>query len=180
MKSSVCVILLFLGLSVLFPACKPTVTNPKNSATTSRATSAPDSPAALADEGFKAQINLVEPPQKLRAGETAVVKVKLKNDSPVIWWARGAQVNTRPDNKFYIAAGDRWLKPDGSLLTNMDGRYGISKDLKPGEEAEVPLKIVAPKDPGEYTLEIDLLQEGVSWFHEKGSPTAKTKVSVVK
>ena len=170
--------LLVLGL--LLCACKPTVTNPTTSGSTARSTSPSQDPAPLANEGFKAQINLVAPPPKLRAGESAVLRVKLKNDSPVIWWARGAQVNMRSDNKFYIAAGDRWLKADGSLVTDMDGRYGIGKDLQPGEEIEVPLKIVAPKDPGEYTLEVDLLQEGVAWFHDKGSPTAKAKVTVVK
>ena len=89
-------------------------------------------------------------------------------------------MNTRPDNKFYIAAGNRWLKADGSLLTDMDGRYGIGKDLSPGQETEVPLLITAPKDPGEYTLEVDLVQEQVAWFSDKGSPTAKTKIMVVK
>src|ERR1041384_4113251 len=111
--------LLVLGL--LLCACKPTVTNPTTSGSTARSTSPSQDPAPLANEGFKAQINLVEPPPKLRAGESAVLRVKLKNDSPVIWWARGAQVNMRSDNKFYIAAGDRWLKADGSLVTDMDG-----------------------------------------------------------
>jgi hypothetical protein len=97
-----------------------------------------------------------------------------------MWWARGAPVNPRSDNKFYLAAGNRWLKADGTLQTNMDGRYGLGKDLKTGEETEVPLVITAPKDPGEYTLEVDLLQEQVSWFSDKGSPTAKVKITVVK
>jgi hypothetical protein len=141
---------------------------------------APDVPSALPNNGFKAQIAFVEPPAKLRAGQKETVHVKIKNMSDVTWWARGAQVNTRPDNKFYIAAGNRWLKADGSLLTNMDGRYGLGKDLKPGEETEVPLVVTAPKDPGDYTLEIDLVQEQVAWFSEKGSPTAKAKVTVVK
>jgi len=97
-----------------------------------------------------------------------------------MWWARGGPINTRPDNKFYLAAGNRWLKSDGSLLTNMDGRYGIGKDLKPGEETEVPLTVTAPKGPGDYILEVDLVQEQVSWFSEKGSPTAKTRITVVR
>jgi hypothetical protein len=139
-----------------------------------------ESPAALPEEAFKAYITLVDPPVKLRTSEPIVMQVKFRNDSSVYWWSRGGPTNTRPDNKFYIAAGNRWLKSDGSLLTNMDGRYGISKDLKPGEEGEVPLKITAPKNPGEYILEVDLVQEGVAWFSDKGSPTARTKVTVVK
>jgi hypothetical protein len=139
-----------------------------------------DVPAALPDKAFKAEITLVDPPAKLRAGQKETIRIKIKNASDSMWWARGGRVNTRNDNKFYIAVGDRWLKSDGSLLTNMDGRYGIPKDLAAGEETEVPLSITAPKEPGDYTLEIDLVQEQVAWFSEKGSPTAKTKISVVK
>ena len=137
-------------------------------------------PAALPGNGFKAELVLVEPPQKLRTGQKETVRVKIKNASDVVWWARGAPTNTRPDNKFYIAAGNRWLKSDGTLLTNMDGRYGLGKDLRPGEETEVGLSITAPKDPGDYILEVDLVQEQVAWFSDKGSPTAKAKVTVMK
>jgi hypothetical protein len=121
-----------------------------------------ESPSALAANAFKAQIFLVDPPTKLRTGEKVSLMVKIKNASDVMWWARGGPANTRADNKFYIAAGNRWLKPDGSLVTNMDGRYALPKDLKPGEEADVPLRITAPKDPGDYILEVDLVQEQVA------------------
>lgn len=135
---------------------------------------------ALPDNGFKAQITLPDPPAKLRAGQQERVQVKIKNASEVFWWARGGEQNDRADNKFYLAAGDRWLKADGTVVTDMDGRYGIGKDLKPGEETEVPLLVSAPKEPGEYILEVDLVQEQVSWFSEKGSPTARAKVTVVR
>lgn len=134
----------------------------------------------LPDAAFKVQITLPGAPAKLRAGQKETVQVHIKNASDVFWWSRGGELNDRTDNKFYIAAGNRWLKADGSLVTDMDGRYGISKDLKPGEETEIPLTVTAPKAPGEYMLEVDLVQEGVSWFSEKGSPTARTKITVVK
>jgi hypothetical protein len=148
--------------------------------TTPSRSQTPAEPAALPNNGYKAELNLVGPPAKMRSGQKETVRVKIKNASEVMWWAQGAPLNRRSDNKFYIAAGNRWLKSDGSLLTNMDGRYGINKDLKPGEETEVPLLVTAPNDPGEYTLEVDLVQEGVAWFSEKGSATAKVKVTVVK
>jgi len=144
------------------------------------AKTAPDTPTALPNTAFKAELSLVDPPKQLHAGQKVTVRVKIKNASNDTWWERGAPVNTRSDNKFYIAAGDRWLKADGSLLTEMDGRIGIGKDLRPGEETEVSLLIMAPKDPGDYTLDMDLVQEQVTWFHDKGSPTAKAKVTVVK
>src|SRR5215831_6938887 len=136
-----------------------------------------DAPGPLADKGFKARITLIDLPAKLRVGQKETVQVKIKNESDLMWWSRGGRINTRPDNKFYMAVGDRWLKSDGSLLTNMDGRYGVPKDLGPGDETQVPLQITAPNDPGEYTLEVDMLQEQVAWFSEKGSPTARAKIT---
>lgn len=134
----------------------------------------------LPTQAFRAELSLPDAPARLRAGERHTLRVVVKNASGVQWWARGGAVNNRSDNAFYLAAGNRWLGPDGKLVTNMDGRYGLDKDLRPGEQTEVPLAITAPKEPGEYTLEVDLVQEQVSWFSDKGSPTAKTKVTVTK
>lgn len=171
-------LIVVLGAALGVAACSGS--GPSTTANPEKRDALPTTPSALPDEACKAEITLISPPTKLRAGEKIVVQVKIKNASGVQWWARGAPSNNRPDNKFYIAAGNRWLKADGSKLTDMDGRYGVSKDLKPGEEEEVPLSITAPKDPGEYILEVDVVQEGVTWFSDKGSPTAKTKVAVVR
>lgn len=136
-------------------------------------------PGPLPDNGFKALITLQDPPAKLRTGQKQTIQMKVKNASDVIWYARGAEVNNAPSNKFYLAVADRWLKAEGEkLVTDMDGRHGLPRDLKPGEETEVPLLITAPKDPGDYILELDLVQEQVAWFHDKGSATARVKIKV--
>jgi hypothetical protein len=144
------------------------------------APAAAKTPGPLPDNGFKAQLSLPGAPAKLRVGERATLQVVARNASDAFWYARGGENNTRNDNWFYIAAGNRWLKPDGALVTDMDGRYGLQKDLKPGEETDVPLTVTAPKEPGEYILEVDLVQEQVAWFSDKGSPTARVKVTVVR
>jgi hypothetical protein len=137
-------------------------------------------PGPLPARGFRAQIVLIDPPAKLRVGQRETINVRVKNASDVFWWARGGETNDRNDNKFYIAVGDRWLDESGKLLSEMDGRLGISKDLRSGEELELPLQITAPDKPGEYILEVDMVQEQVSWFGDKGSPTARSKISVVR
>ena len=137
-------------------------------------------PGPLPDRGFLAQIGLIEPPSKLRTGQKEFIKVRIKNASNVTWYVRGGEVNDRLDNKYFIAAGNSWLDKQGAVLTSMDGRIGLSKNLKPGEETEETLQITAPSEPGDYILEVDLVQEQVSWFHDKGSPTARTNVTVVR
>lgn len=137
--------------------------------------------APLSEAAFKAQITVPNPPARLRAGQKETINVRVKNVSGEQWYSRGGEVNSNPDNRYYIAAGNRWLQSDGqTLVTNMDGRYGLQRDLRPGEEEEIPLQITAPKEPGDYVLEVDLIQEQVAWFSDKGSPTAKVNVKVVK
>ena len=129
-------------LAVLLAGCnhEQTTTQPGKVAVNTREAH------ALADSAFKAQITLIEPPAKLRVGQKEIVRLNVKNASTQQWYSHGGEVNSNPDNRFYLAAADRWMKADGtSLVTDMDGRRGLQKDLKPGQDEEVPLQITAPK-----------------------------------
>lgn len=137
-------------------------------------------PGPLPPSGFKAQVTLQDPPAKLRTGQQENLKVRVKNTSDVVWWQRGGEINDRNDNRFYIAAACRWLDKDGKHTAEIEGHNGIPRDLKPGEEADMTIHISAPKVPGDYLLEVDMVQEGVAWFSDKGSVTVKTKVTVVR
>ncbi|HEV2827145.1 MAG TPA: hypothetical protein VGW76_06035 [Pyrinomonadaceae bacterium] len=178
MKIKKCLLALTIIGALLAGGCSKQTTTPSSPA---GAADRSHTPSALPDDGFKATISLVDPPAKLRAGEKTTIQVKVKNASGILWYARGAKANPSSDTRFILAAGDRWLNAaDEKLVTDMDGRHGLNKDLRPGEETEIPLTITAPKEPGDYILEIDLVQEQVAWFHDKGSPTARTKVTVVR
>ena len=133
----------------------------------------------LPDSGFKAEIIVLHAPERLRPGQVSVINIKVKNNSDVFWWQRGGETTDRTDNKFYIAAGNKWVHKNGMMTSETEGHNGIPKDLKRGEEIEMSLKITAPGKPGEWIMELDMVQEGVAWFHEKGSPTTRVKVQVV-
>jgi hypothetical protein len=155
-------------------------TNPASPGQSATAPVVSKTPGPLPERGFKAQVTGPDSPLKLQVGQKENIKVKVKNMSEVIWWQRGGETNDRSDNKFYIAVGNRWLDKDGMRTTDMEGHNGIPKDLKPGDETEMSLLITAPKEPGEYTIGLDMVQESVAWFGDKGSPTTKVKVTVVK
>ena len=98
----------------------------------------------------------------------------MKNVSLTVWPSRG-----QPDGSLLINVADAWFRNDGkSLVTNTDGRAGLLLDLWPGKAADIRLQITAPAQPGEYILEIDLVQEGVAWFKDKGSQTWRGRVKV--
>ncbi len=57
-------------------------------------------------------------------------------------------------------------------------RTPLRTALGPGEQTRVSLAVAAPSRPGGYVLEVDLVQEGVAWFSDHGSPVARAAVRV--
>lgn len=133
--------------------------------------------AALPDSGYRAGISVASAPQTIRAGQKETINVRIKNTSDQTW---NAGKPATADGKFLLNVGNHWLDAAGKVISENDARTTLPKDVKPGEEIEVPLRVTAPAAAGEYTLEIDMVQELVAWFGRKGSTTYKTKVRVEK
>jgi hypothetical protein len=130
--------------------------------------------APLDDEAFQAVIAAPAAPRLLRAGQKETIQVTVKNASDYLWPARG-----EPGGKFFVNAGDIWFDAGtDELVNNLDGRTTIPHDLYPGEEVQLALRVTAPAKAGEYVLEIDLVQEGVGWFKDKGSTPLRISVRV--
>lgn len=181
MKVSLVLLIAIITWATTLVGCKPKATNTADANTASTNSPVVSTAAGpLPDNGFKAAVTPTDPPERMRAGQVEVITIKVKNTSDVIWFQRGGESNDSADNKFYIAAGNRWLDKEGNLTAETEGHNGIPKTLKPGEETEMALQITAPKTPGDWILNLDMVQEGVAWFGEKGSPTTKIKVTVVK
>jgi hypothetical protein len=126
----------------------------------------------LPAEGFRAELSVAARPSSLRAKKQAVILVRIKNVSAVTWLAR-----ERGGSPHQVSLGNHWLDPSGTTLINDDGRRALLRDLKPGETTELRLTVNVP-GPGNYILELDMLQEGVSWFGLAGSPTVRIPVEV--
>lgn len=129
----------------------------------------------LPDGGFKATISVTNPPAKMQPGQRETLLVKVKNISNVSWPAHGRV----SDGYYQVNVGDRWYDSKDRVLDKHSYvRSGLPGDLPPGQEVEVQLGITAPDAPGDYTLKIDLVQEMVAWFADKGgsAPTFKVKV----
>lgn len=127
----------------------------------------------LPDEGMLCEPNVTDPPQRLRMGQQVTIQVSVKNMSRSTWLA-----SERSGGDFRVAVGNHWLDQNGVSVVNDDGRGSIPRDVQPGETISVPLIINAPRRPGEYLLEVDMVQEGASWFSLKGSRTWRGRVAV--
>jgi hypothetical protein len=130
--------------------------------------------ARLPETAFTAGLRWhAPPPDTLRSGEKRTVRVAVKNASSNLWPALGLG-----DNSFRLLLGNHWLDANSRIVINDDARNSLPYDVEPGAEVEVPLEVTAPDVPGQYVLEIDLLQERATWFAAKGSPTLKATVTV--
>ena len=123
--------------------------------------------------GFNAQLTLSNELKALKAGERTPVYVRIKNTSDTTWNALG-----QPDQRFAIKLGNHWLNKQGVMVVQDDARASLLFDLTPGQEVELPLTVTAPREPGRYTLEIDMVQELVAWFGSAGSKTLRLEVVV--
>lgn len=155
--------------AIAFAACTPSEDRTPSNGTAPPVVSASPLPASA----YKAAITMVNPvPQTLHVGEAASLNVKVKNMGNIAWPA------LTPDGKYRVTLGNHWLDKNGKEVILDDGRADLPRDLKPGEEAELLLKVTAPKAAGAYILELDMVHEGITWFTAHGSQIVKTNVTV--
>lgn len=98
-------------------------------------------------------------------------RIKVKNTGDLIW-------NKNGDNPIFL--GYHWIDFNTKEMVVFDGRRSIiSNDgIEVGQEVEFELMIVAPSEPGDYVLQLDLVHEGVTWFSYQGVPPLEQFVSV--
>jgi hypothetical protein len=119
---------------------------------------------------YREEIVALNPPTTLRAGEKAEIHFKVRNLGDAPWPAVGTK-----DFRYQVNMGNRWIT-GGTKLE--DNRAVLSGDLAPGAETQITLTVNAPRTPGDYTLEIDMVHEGVTWFSEKGGRPLRISVRV--
>jgi SAM-dependent methyltransferase len=127
-------------------------------------------PTPMIDGAYRAALALLEPmPPIVGANERLQVVVRATNASPVAWdqSASGS-----------IRIGNHWLTPAGTMLIQDDGRANVPALVNPEQAFLTTVTVTAPPDPGEYLCDFDLVQEGISWFHDKGSPPLRVSVTV--
>jgi hypothetical protein len=130
--------------------------------------------SALRDTAFSAAIMLVDTIDQFRAGCQQTLDVLVKNTSSSAW----PSLARSDGRRFRVQLGNHWLDESGKTLVLDDGRSALPFDLRPGQEVQMRLPVNPPRNTGDYILEIDMVQEFVAWFTQKGSKTLKMKVRV--
>jgi 2-polyprenyl-3-methyl-5-hydroxy-6-metoxy-1,4-benzoquinol methylase/glycosyltransferase involved in cell wall biosynthesis len=125
------------------------------------ATSVPDSrqPGMLRAE-FTLRGSLgrqVEPGTKLE------VPVTIRNAADTLWLS-GQTVRAG-----LVMPGVRIIDERGQIISELHGHPLLPRAVPPGRTVDLRIQLVAPTEPGTYTVKIDLVDQHVCWFEERGS-----------
>lgn len=102
-------------------------------------------------------------------GERITVKFQIKNLGRASW----NSADTHPCLLSY-----HLLDHEGKITRYENRRFPLPRMVKPDQSFEAAANVIAPLEEGLYILEFDLVREGISWFKDYGSPTAKVALAV--
>jgi len=109
-------------------------------------------------------------PNRMLAGSSTSVAVTVRNTGTAVW---------SNDNNFRL--GYRWYSRDGAEVTQAGGGYQrahLPQDIPFGQAVMINAQITAPASPGTYTLQWDMVQEGVTWFAQQSNSPLNVTVTV--
>lgn len=127
----------------------------------------------LPDAAFRARLG-IDPTSvpALPPGQPLPVVVSIENVSEVAW---PCLADSRGKHRVNVA--HRW-RLDDEVVFQLASRCPLEVDLAPHARTNAMLIVTAPAGDGRYLLEIDLVQEDVTWFAERGSEPLRIPVVV--
>lgn len=99
-------------------------------------------------------------PEKMLAGEIIEASFTIRNTGTLTWTWGGSH----PFQLGYHYYRNRRKLPQ---RREQDIRTDVPHDITPGMAAVIQARIALPDQPGNYTLEVDLVHQGVSWFKDQ-------------
>lgn len=108
---------------------------------------------------YDARYATYEGPAAGITGEVLSASVEVSNVGWETWVSAG-------ETPFHV--GYRWLDKDGREVAHDSLRAALPSAVAPGGSRAVALRIKCPGAPGTYTLAIEMVREGVTWFSEAG------------
>jgi hypothetical protein len=115
-------------------------------------------------------------PRRWEAGATEPIQVTVRNLGAETWFREG----DRGHRGFYeITIGYRWIDSHHAVVPPPEDRLRLPSDIRPGQAAGIEMLVTAPKEPGQYSLQVSLVQEKVQWFSDVGQGSVTLPAQVV-
>lgn len=123
---------------------------------------------AMGASGARAVLSPAKRRLHARAGSSIALPVEVSNVSKEVF----------PAGDPVFGLSYHLLSADGKLLQHDNDRSYLPTALQPGGKTSIPLEIQAPREPGIYKLELDLVWEQVMWFKDVGNPAPIVELEV--
>jgi len=127
------------------------------------------------------RVVVVEAPERLvlKPGETSEIGVEVENNSPYCW-----PVCAESGALFGVAY--HLVSEDGKIFAwNTPSSYFVKPRanyvafIEPSQMLNCKLKITAPRKPGRYFVQLDLVHEQLQWFSERGVQFPRFEMEVI-
>ena len=102
-------------------------------------------------------------PQHIAADDKLELTISVKNAGDTLWLS-GQTVRSG-----VVMPGVRIIDARGQIITELHGHPMLPHAVPPGQTVDFDVQLVAPAEPGTYTIKIDLVDQHVCWFEERGS-----------
>jgi len=120
---------------------------------------------------LRATIHVLDAPSTVAPGDAVSCRIEVRNLGSSRWIATSR--TARP-----VRVGVQLLDTERRLIDRDYARHSLPGDISPGQSCVMPVSFSAPEVTGLYTLKIDLVAEGVSWFETLGTTPAIVPILV--
>lgn len=119
--------------------------------------------------GYDVEYTGLEAPTGAEIGAMLLCELTLRNRS----WRTLDSAGAAP-----VFASYHWLDARGGIAVQDGTRTPLPRPVQPGMDCVMTLRVTAPDRPGRYTLAVDLVEEGVTWFSAAGVPMLRRSMRI--
>jgi hypothetical protein len=106
--------------------------------------------------------------------------ISFTNVSDTAWPDIPTASPLKKDGSYAVRVAHTWFRADAQKdERRASNRTELPRPLQPGESIDLPVTIRTPSQPGDYNLTIELVQELVQWFADRGADRVVIPVRVV-
>jgi 2-polyprenyl-3-methyl-5-hydroxy-6-metoxy-1,4-benzoquinol methylase len=102
-------------------------------------------------------------PGKFAPGEMFRADLQVRNTGDTLWLGGGLL------RRGGVTLGVKVFDEAGTVCDEFHGEPALPRAVAPNESCSVTIEHRAPAAPGRYTLKIDLVDQHICWFEERGS-----------
>ena len=107
------------------------------------------------------------------AGSPFAIHAEIQNPTDTVWLKKSRH------GRGYVRLGAHLINAGGHVEEFDFGRADLLRDMTQEQSEKITLNLTAPPNPGDYTVRLDLVNEGICWFESEGSQTLDVPLLVI-